>query len=183
MTFISTETLQILTHVLWTIKIENHVHRPVGPSQHPSVKIHLDTKIPLSPQVGLTAYTYWQPHKLQKILPSVSMECSLAIPLSFSFLHAFEGMSITRALCVFILQCNVPSLHCTRTVISHRSCAPQYNIEEICFNVCNKISIPGVTYSPQVLVRSLGYIIRKKLPPERTAELLGSTLDWTWRKQ
>lgn len=152
----------------------------MGHSQHPSVKISLDTKIPLSPQVGLPipigSYTFFRKY-------SMSMECSLAIPLSFSFLHACECVRITRALHVFLLRHNVPSLHYPRTVTSHHNCSPQYSIKEICFNTSNKLPTPGVRYSPQVLVSSLGCIIKKKLPHERTAELPGTTLDWSWRQQ
>jgi len=53
MVFLSTKTPKILTHALWTIKIEDHVRRKVGHSQPPPLKVPLDTKIPLSPQVGL----------------------------------------------------------------------------------------------------------------------------------
>lgn len=66
-----------------------------------------------------------------------------------------EGMSITRALHVFFLKRSVPSPHYTRTVISHHSCTPQYSIEEIFFNIYNKLPTPGVSYSHQVLLTSL----------------------------
>jgi len=57
----------------------------------------------------------------------------------------YEGMNLTSSLHFFILQHVVLSLHLTGTVISHRGFAPHYRVEEIFFNISNKLTTPGVS--------------------------------------